>query len=308
VRRTYGYAATSAQALQRGRWAFFSSLLEEIEQWMAAHPHLKGAKLDASGNFLRLDRTYDWDDIVLEPAVRAAVDRHVVQFVGRLDRYRTYGLSTKRGVLLAGPPGTGKTLLGKILCCQVPTTFVWVSPSEMGSPGELARLFCLARECQPTILFLEDLDLYASRRDFGGDTTLLGALLNQLDGFSNNSGILTLATTNELAAIEPALAERPSRFDQLLRLDPPGPAGRQTLLRRFLRAVPDAPTDLEDLVAASQGLTGAHLQEVVHLALQQALDRQAVGASDPPCVTREDLREAIRAIRQPREKPVGQYA
>jgi hypothetical protein len=288
--------------------AFLRTLLDRIEAWMEGHPHLRGAKLDAKGEFLRLDRLYGWDDIVLDPTLQAAVDRHIVRFFAGLDRAQAYGLRTKRGVMLVGPPGTGKTLLGKILCCQLSTTFIWVSPGEFTTPAELQRLFALARECQPTILFLEDLDLYASRRGYGGDTALLGELLNQLDGFPNNSGILTVATTNDIRAIEPALADRPSRFDHLLRLEPPGTAGRRSLLRRFLRGVPEAVPDLDELAGATQGLTGAHLQEVVHLAIQQALDRQPTGEAGPPCVTLEDLREAVRTVRQPRGASVGQYA
>jgi hypothetical protein len=241
--------------------AFLTTLLEEIEAWMEAHPHLRGAKLDAKGDFLKLDRSYTWDDIVLAPSVRAEVETHLLKFVARLARYQAIGLPTKRGVLLVGPPGTGKTLLGKVLCSTLPTTFLWVSPGQLGDPGHLRWLFGLARELQPTILFLEDLDLYASRRN-GGEIAL-GELLNQLDGFPGNRGLLTVATTNDLQAIEPALADRPSRFDRIITLEPPKPPERLALLTRFLRPFPHPLELLPELAAATDGLTGAHLQEVV---------------------------------------------
>jgi hypothetical protein len=288
------------------RATFLSDLLTDIEAWMAAHPHLRGAKLDAKGEFLTLDRAYTWDDIVFATSVRAEVDTHVLKFVARLPQYQALGLPTKRGILLVGPPGTGKTLLGKVLCSVLPTTFLWVSPGQLGDAAHLRWLFNLARELQPTILFLEDLDLYASRRT-GGDVAL-GELLNQLDGFPENRGLLTIATTNDLHAIEPALADRPSRFDRLIRLEAPKTPERLVLLARFLRPFPH-PTDcLPELAAGSDGLTGAHLQEVVYLAVQTALDGQDLGASAPPSLTAEMLRDALRLVRRQRPGEVGFYA
>lgn len=283
---------------------FLRDLLDQIEAWMEAHPHLQGAKLDMTGEFLALDHSYTWDDIVLGPSTRAEVEASICAFVARLPRYQAFGLPLKRGILLAGPPGTGKSLLGKVLCCTLPTTFLWVSPGELQEPKQLQRLFALARELQPTILFLEDLDLYASRRGGGGDA-LLGELLNQLDGFPANRGILTLATTNDPQAIEPALADRPSRFDRTIRIDPPQAPERLALLTRFLRQLPHPPEILPELIPATDGLTGAHLQEVVQLATQVALDQQATNESSPPLLTADILRQALRNVRQQRPKGVG---
>jgi len=274
---------------------------------MDANPHLRGAKLTAGGDFLKLDRAYSWEDIILDGPTRAAIERHAVQFVTRLPRYQDFGLPTQRGILLVGPPGTGKTLLGKVLCCLLPTTFLWVSPGEVPNPPALRRLFDLARELQPTLLFLEDLDLYASRRGLGNDA-LLGELLNQLDGFPVNTGVLTLATTNDLKAIEPALAERPNRFDHVIRMDPPKVPERHALLGRFLRKVPHSPGCLDEVAAGTDGLTGAHLQEVVHLAIQRALDGQGAEETAPPSVTADHLREAVRIVHQQRPGTAGFYA
>jgi hypothetical protein len=286
--------------------AFLRNLLDEIEAWMDANPHLRGAKLDAKGNFLNLDRAYTWDDIVLNLPTRAAIDRHILQFVARLPRYQAFGLPVKRGILLVGPPGTGKTLLGKVLCCTLPTTFLWVSPGEIESPSDLQRLFAWARELQPTILFLEDLDLYANHRGNGGDS-LLGELLNQLDGFPTNTGILTLATTNAPQTIEPALAERPSRFDRHITLDAPGRPEREMLLARFLRGVPHPPACLPDVAAQTDGLTGSHLQEVVHLAVQLALDAAPAEDTTLPQVQTEHVMAALRLVQKTRQPRVGFY-
>jgi SpoVK/Ycf46/Vps4 family AAA+-type ATPase len=202
-----------------------------------------------------------------------------VEFLARLPQYQAYGLPVKRGVLLAGAPGTGKTLLGKVLCCTQAATFLWVSPGEVDGPEELQRIFALARECQPTILFLEDLDLYASHRG-GAQDALLGELLNQLDGFPANTGILTLATTNDPKAIEPALGERPSRFDTTIRFLPPGLPERERLLTRLLRDLPHPPGAVAETARVTEGYTGAHLQAVVHRAVQQALEGTPATARD----------------------------
>jgi hypothetical protein len=287
--------------------SFLQELLGRVEAWMEANPHLRGAKLDSRGELLVLDRPYTWEDIILDPGTRAEIDRQIVQFFARLPRYRAFGLSLKRGVLLVGPPGTGKTLLGKVLCSVLPTTFLWVSPGEIGNPEQLQRLFTLARELQPTILFLEDLDLYAGHRGGGGEA-LLGELLNQLDGFPNNTGVLTLATTNDPRAIEPALAERPSRFDRAIGFDPPRLLERQKLLARFLRNIPHPAGCVPEIAAATDGLSGAHLQEVVHLAVQLALDEQAPGATEAPTVTADHLRRPVRLLQQQRPGGAGFYA
>ncbi|OGB91202.1 MAG: hypothetical protein A3G35_01570 [candidate division NC10 bacterium RIFCSPLOWO2_12_FULL_66_18] len=287
--------------------SFLRDLLDRLEAWMDANPHLRGAKLDARGDLLMLDHAYTWDDIVLDPATRAEIARHIIQFLERIPRYRTFGLSLKRGVLLAGPPGTGKTLLGKVLCSTLSTTFIWVSPGEVSDAPQVQRLFVLARELQPTILFLEDLDLYAGHRGNGGGA-LLGELLNQLDGFPNNAGILTLATTNDPRAIEPALAQRPSRFDRLIRLDPPRLSERQQLLARFLRNIIHPEDELPEIAAATDGLAGAHLQEVVHLAVQAALDEQPLNYAEPPKLRAGQLREAVRLVRKQLPGPAGFYA
>jgi len=286
---------------------FLRDLLDRLETWMDDNPHLRGAKLDARGEFLKLDRAYTWEDIVLDPATKVEIDRHIIQFLDRLPRYRTFGLPLKRGVLLAGPPGTGKTLLGKVLCSVLPTTFIWVSPGEIGDPSQLQRLFALARELQPTILFLEDLDLYAGHRGGGGEA-LLGELLNQLDGFPNNTGILTLATTNDPRAIEPALAERPSRFDRVIRLDPPHLPERKMLLARIMRNVPHPGECLPEIAAATDGLTGAHLQEAVQLAVQAALDEQCSEDTALPTVNEHHLREAVRLVKKQMAGQPGFYA
>jgi cell division protease FtsH len=284
--------------------AFLRDLLDRIEDWMDANPHLRGAKLDAKGQFLTLDRAYTWDDIVLDAATRADIDRHIVQFVERLPRYQAFGLPVKRGIVLAGPPGTGKTLLGKVLCCVLSTTFLWVSPGEIEGPADLQRLFALARELQPTVIFLEDLDLYASGRGNGGDV-LLGELLNQLDGFPPNTGVVTLATTNDPQVIEPALADRPSRFDRRITMDLPGRPEREILLARFLRGIPHPAECLPEVAAQTDGLTGSHLQELVHLAVQMGIDAVAAEDSAPPRVLPGHLAKAVRLLQKQRPGRVG---
>jgi cell division protease FtsH len=223
------------------------------------------------------------------------VERHTLQFLARLPRYQAFGLPAKRGVLLVGPPGTGKTLLGKVLCSVLDTTFLWVSPGEIDSPAQLQKLFAFARELHPTILFLEGLDLYAHQRGGGGEV-VLGELLNQLDGFPANTGILTIATTNDPQAIEPALADRPSRFDRKIHLNPPRRPERDALLARFLRGIPHPPARLPEIAAHTDGPAGAHLQEVVHLAVQMALDAAPVEDITPPQVGADHLKAAIQLV------------
>ena len=184
----------------------------EIESYAEEHNHLRGHKLDAKGRFILLEQVYEWDCIYADPKLLATIRRNTQGFLDRLDQYRKFHLPTRRGVLLHGKPGTGKTLIGKVLCCQLQQTFIWVRPGNVSNTGRVTSVFEMARDISPSLLFFEDLDLFGSTRTHRSySDMLLGELLNQLDGLRENDGIVVVATTNDLEAIEPALKDRPSR-------------------------------------------------------------------------------------------------
>jgi SpoVK/Ycf46/Vps4 family AAA+-type ATPase len=165
-------------------------------------------------------------------------------------------------------------------------------------------VFKLARQLKPTILFLEDLDLYAGERASGGSVTL-GELLSQMDGLEENDGLIVVATTNDLEVIEPAMRDRPSRFDVVLEVGlPEADARRQILTRALARQKPT--TDLiERAVAETAGLSGAQLQEVAIVAIQRAIFRGDVDAEGIARVLAEDLAAAVDKLAGTRKQPIG---
>jgi ATP-dependent 26S proteasome regulatory subunit len=139
----------------------------------------------------------------------------------------------------------------------------------------------LARFVAPTVLFLEDLDLFAKDREASGWMGL-GELMNQLDGAIDNEDLITIATTNRLQVVEDALRNRPGRFDRVLTLDEMDEGCRRRLLGRMLARAIGSAEDMDHLVAATKGCTGAQIEELANTLYILAVDRSgdSVGGGD----------------------------
>ncbi len=248
--------------------------LEAIETWVEKNNHLKGHKLDCKGGFLCQDRVYTWDCVFADPNLLQAVRRNTQGFLEKLPQYRRLRLPTHRGVLLHGKPGTGKTLIGKVLCSQVHATFIWVTPGILWHDSSVENVFEMARDLSPTLVFFEDLDLFAPRRKHSPfDSSVLGELMNQLDGLKDNDGIVVVATTNDLDAIEPAIKDRPSRFDCVLEIPDVTDAIRREYLRAFLADRGILETFFDEAERATrQCRTIAEVQEHAIRCLQRAIE------------------------------------
>ncbi len=199
------------------------------------HCYLRGQAIRADATLLPRKGRVDWHGLALAPQVRASLEANIVALLQQRKLYQSNGLPQKRGILLYGPPGTGKTMIGKALAGLTSATFIWVTAADLYSVNATRHVFALARKLKPTILFLEDLDLYAGDRSHSCSVTL-GELLSQMDGLETNDGLILVATTNDLLAIEPALRERPSRFDVVLEVGLPQVAARRQILADNLAA------------------------------------------------------------------------
>jgi SpoVK/Ycf46/Vps4 family AAA+-type ATPase len=171
-------------------------------------------------------------NLVLVPGLKEALQADVTQFFSSRDVYSRYGVPWKRGILLVGPPGNGKTHAVKALCHElgVPALYVRsLEPQGMFHGSEHANIstvFDLARKTAPCLLILEDLDalIKPANRSF---------VLNELDGFSANTGICVVATTNYPERLDASILERPSRFDRKYPFDPPQIAERTAYLKMW---------------------------------------------------------------------------
>ena len=204
--------------------------------------------------------------------------------VTRPDLVKKYRLQPPRGLLLAGPPGTGKTSLARAAAAYFGCAFADVSVPELLGPyvGEAERLlhgrFEWARQHAPCILFFDEIDAIAGRRDGRHmnrpQDLLLNVLLEELDGFRGREGVFVMAATNRPDMLDEALL-RPGRFDRVVHLGLPGPEARQKLFRLYLEGRPvDPGLDYAALAARAEGKSPAEIKDMCDRAALSAARRE----------------------------------
>jgi cell division protease FtsH len=197
----------------------------------------------------------------------------VVDFLKNPDRYRKLGGRIPRGVLLAGRPGTGKTLLARAVAGEAGVPYFSVSASEfveaiVGIGASRVRdLFKQAKESQPAIIFIDELDAIGRSRSsgqagFGGNDEreqTLNQILTEMDGFESGAAVIVLGATNRPEVLDVALL-RPGRFDRRVTVPPPDKDGRRQILEVHTRSLPlDADVNLDSLASTTPGMVGADL-------------------------------------------------
>lgn len=288
--------------------------LAQVDAWVQEANIYKDALTSFDGGRLRFIHVpaCAWDDVVLPPSIIKQVRRGTVDMLKRRDTFYDVGLGVRRSILAAGDPGVGKTQVGRALSNEVYTdaatrcSIIWVSTKSIGSPRDIKDLYKAARTLAPTLLLLEDVDLIGRARGSDGPDYLLGELLTQMDGAEDNRGLITFATTNDMAKIDYALTKRPGRFDRLLEIPLPNREAREVMLRRFVKtrkavleagvdAGPGSPWDI--VVTETAGMTGAYLQELVNTAVIEAVNNDSV-EDGKPLLTDAALAEGLQLVRE----------
>ncbi|MGI8867747.1 MAG: AAA family ATPase [Mycobacteriales bacterium] len=212
------------------------------------------------------------DDVVLPERVLARVERHALGVSRHRDALRAAGQHLKRGLLLFGPPGTGKTHTTRYLIAQLDGyTRLLLTGRALHAIGSAAEL---ARDLQPAVLILEDVDLVAEDRSFGhGSSPVLFDLLDAMDGAAPDADLLFVLTTNRSDLLEPALAARPGRVDVAVEIDLPDAAARRRLFDLYARAVPVELSDseIDTVVERTDGVTASFLKELLRRAVLESL-------------------------------------
>jgi len=197
-----------------------------------------------------------------------------------------------RGILLWGPPGTGKTLLAKAIASQACANFIAVNGPELlskwvGSAEQAVReLFAKARQAQPCVVFVDEIDTLApARGTFQGDSgvgdRVVGQLLTELDGLQGCPNVLLIGATNRPDALDPALL-RAGRLDLQLKIDLPDATSRLAILQVHNQDRPLADVDLTGWATQTEGWNGADLALLSNQAALQAIRRhRAAQQSDP---------------------------
>ena len=196
--------------------------------------------------------------------------------------FKRLGVEAPKGVLLHGPPGTGKTLLAKAVAHETNANFYTIGGPEIMSKfyGEseerLREIFKKAEENAPAIIFIDEIDSIAPKREeVSGEVErrVVAQLLSLMDGMSSRGKVVVIGATNRINAIDPAL-RRPGRFDREMEIGVPDREGRLEILQIHTRGMPlEKDVDLGVIANMSHGFVGADLQAVAKEAGIKALRR-----------------------------------
>ncbi len=225
-------------------------------------------------------RTVSMEGLVLRGSLRDDIVGDIRAFFGSRATYARYRVPYKRGVLLYGPPGNGKTHFLKALIASLDVPCLYVKSLKGRYDGQhdaIRRVFQRARSVAPCLLVFEDLESIVTddNRSF---------FLNELDGFAENTGVVVLATSNYPEQIDPAIIDRPSRFDRKYLFDLPSAAERRIYLERWSqRLEPEMqPTEggLEHAVGATGSFSFAYLKELTLSATMAWIAEPSAGRMD----------------------------
>jgi len=200
--------------------------------------------------------------------------------------FKRLGIDPPRGLILHGPPGTGKTLLAKAVASESEANFIHINGPEIMSKfyGEseqkLRKIFEDAEENAPSIIFIDEIDAIAPKReDVQGEVErrVVAQLLATMDGLKSRGQVVVIAATNRVNAIDPAL-RRPGRFDREIEIGVPDKTGRLEVLHIHSRGMPlteegDLRVDLAALANRTHGFVGADLHALCREAAMKALRR-----------------------------------
>ncbi len=242
-----------------------------------------------------------FDDVAGADEEKAEL-QEIVDFLRNPDKFSAIGAKIPRGVLLVGPPGTGKTLLAKAVAGEAGVQFLSISGSDfvelyVGVGASRVRdLFDQAKKVSPSIIFIDEIDAVGRRRGagLGGGhderEQTLNQLLVEMDGFSDNEGVIVMAATNRKDILDPALL-RPGRFDRQIYVGAPDAKGRTEILKIHSRSKPLADdVDLAVVGRATAGFTGADLANLMNEAALLA------ARSSRLMITMADIEEAMLKV------------
>jgi cell division protease FtsH len=200
----------------------------------------------------------------------------IVDFLKKPERYFGSGARIPRGALLAGKPGTGKTLLARAIAGESNVPFIQCSAANfiemfVGVGAKRVRdLFEVARENQPCIVFIDEIDAVGKQRGAGGMPSndereqTINQLLTEMDGFDNETGIVVVAATNRIDILDDALL-RPGRFDRKIQVGLPSVRGRKKILGVHARDKKLADDiNLDSIAKQTTGFSGAELANLLN--------------------------------------------
>ena len=222
-----------------------------------------------------------FDDVVGMEKLKRDMTQ-VMEIMKNPSAYAKRGIRMPKGILLEGEPGNGKTLFAKALAGEAKVNFIPAKATDFESmfmaigPLKVKLLFKKARRRAPCIVFIDEFDGIGTIRNYNGsaleteNTRIVTALLNELDGFEASKGVLVIAATNSIKALDPALI-RPGRFDAKLTVPYPDEAAREKLVEMYTRGKkPAAECTAQVLAKLFNGYSCAKIESVLNGAALRA--------------------------------------
>jgi AAA+ superfamily predicted ATPase len=227
-------------------------------------------------------QTATFDNLVLGSNLKKTIQDDLIDFLNVREEYENYDIPWKRGMLLIGPPGNGKshTIKAAINKMQLPCLYVRSLDANYFSKTShhnIYRVFQQARQSAPCILVLEDIDSLIGDED-------RSFFLNQLDGFTSNQGIMILATTNHPDRIDPAIINRPSRFDRKYHFELPALTERVAYINlwndKFKLPMRLSDAAIADIAELTDGFSFAYLKELILSSMMQWMKTREPGTME----------------------------
>ena len=224
--------------------------------------------------------TVKFADVGGMSAVKEEIRMKIIYPLQNAELFRQYGKKTGGGVLLYGPPGCGKTLLSRATAGEIKATFLSIGIHQVldmwlgNSEKNLHKIFELARQNTPAILFFDEVDALASDRASmkqSAGRNVINQFLAEMDGaIGSNEGILVLGATNAPWQVDPAF-RRPGRFDRVLFVPPPDEEARASIIELMAKGKPVHKLDARALAKRTKDYSGADLKAVFDVASEEKL-------------------------------------
>lgn len=282
---------------------------DELDSLRKSNPASQSAEdqlKDIEDGFQDVERPrINFNDVGGMAKVKEEINIKIIQPLQYPDLYKAYGKKIGGGILLYGPPGCGKTHLARATAGQIKAGFISIGIHDVldmwvgGSEHKLHELFELARRQTPCVIFFDEIDaLGASRTDMrtSASKMLINQFLSELDGVqSSNDGLLVLGATNAPWHLDTAF-RRPGRFDRIIFVQPPDQDSRESILRIMLTGKPVKDIDYSTLAKSTAEFSGADLNAVVDIAIENKL-RESFKDGIPQPMSTRDLLNAARTVK-----------
>ena len=260
-------------------------------------------KIEENLNFA--GKKVSFDDIGGLENVKSQIRRKIIKPFNDPGLFKKFKRRSGGGVLMYGPPGCGKTMIAQALANECNANFIEARAADIldkwrgVAEKRIVDLFQKARTKKPAVLFFDEVEALAMRRNTdssSGTNTIVSALLNEMNGFSDqNEGILFLGATNVPWSLDSAF-RRPGRFDRTIFVPPPDRVARGFILNLLLKDRPVSDDlDKKFIIEKTSGFSGADLEALVEAAVDYAID-DSEGQDDLTPLSNMHFQEALLEV------------